>query len=229
MLLETKSIYPLDTDVNTYQDDKTLSNPSYSSRFLFSLGLRFEKNGLDRFNVWVITISPKDSVLNNLSVKELDRKVKSVIDKFLLLNFVLFPEISSNNRYHYHGLVWCEKKASMDYTIMLKYLNRLIGNTYSQVSTFTLNDYTAYNQKKKTTQKTNIKNIIEYITKQVNYIELINYLNADHAAHNKIMLNKSFKTIKTTSILTNLDSNIANWYMENINNNIEMDEFSSVI
>lgn len=212
---------PLESDLNVTLADNSTINPTYSERILSSLVLRFAPRQ-DVIDVQAVTISPKDAVLNNYSCKELDREIIKLTNEFLGIHCIFYPEIGTNNRYHYHGLVWYPKNQSVDFTIYLKYLNKRFGNTYVQRVHGITTEYKAYNAKKKCDQTTSFQRVVEYITKSVNNEKLLQYLNKDQEMSNKLEKNKSFKKMKITTVITTLHKSILNWlkegYKENENN-----------
>lgn len=225
-----KVLIPLIEDLNTLEGDGTQQNFTYKERIYSALVFRFAPKA-NLYNVWAITISIRDSVLNNYSCKEINKKVMGIIDSTISIGAILYPEISPSNRYHYHGILWTRKETSMDYEIIFKMLNRHIGNCYSQRTTFTTNEYKAYNQKKKCDQTTSFEKIISYITKQVNCPKLLSYLNADQKINNKLELNKSYIPKKVTPVITNITPKMTKWYFEHIidrNDIQQLDEFSAI-
>lgn len=220
----SKVLVPLLEEMNTHEDVGELGNPLYSERIYFPLVFRFAKCA-DLYNVWAITISPRDSTLNNYSCKQLDKKILSYFDS-IGIHAIIYPEISLHDRYHYHGIVWTLKDQSLNYTILLKYLNKYIGNTYSQQSTFTTNSYKTYNPKKNCNQTTSLLQIITYITKQVNYKRLLDYLNADNTIHNKLEHNKGSKKMLITPVITTIKVKLQDYFFKGTDNSLgETDEF----
>lgn len=224
LVLLQNTLKPQLTDENITHDDGTTENPTYSQRIFSTLVLRFAPRAT-LLHSWVVNISPRDNILNEFSCKELNSKLIALTDTFGL-NVIFYPEISRNNRYHYHGICWTSNENSATFTIYLKFLNLRFGNTtFQQIHAYS-NKYKAYNVKTKTDQETSFEQIIKYITKQVNNDKLLNYLNTDQKYPNKLKLNKSFVQMKTTPCITNVRQNIIHWineqYQPENENNIEI-------
>lgn len=219
-----ETLKPLLSDENITLPDGTTENPEYSQRIFTSLVLRFAPRQ-ELLESYVVNISPRDNILNEYSCKELNNKLINLTETFGL-NVIFYPEISQNNRYHYHGICWTTKDNSSTFTIYLKFLNKQFGNTTFQRILGYTTKYNAYNIKKKVNQTTTFENIIKYITKQVNNEKLLNYLNTDQKYQNKINKNKSFLQMTVTPCITTVKCNIIQWINEKYEpeneNNIEI-------
>lgn len=215
---------PLEDEVNDHELTGELGNTLYSRRILTALVLRFAKS--ETFNYYVVTISPRNNVINSNTVFELDKLLITLSEQFAGLHAIYYPEVSENDRYHYHGFVICSKEQSANFSIYMKFLERRIGNSYFQRILSLTDEYKAYNAKTKTDQTTKFEQIITYITKQVNYKKLLEYINADNKYSNKLLQGKGSKDRKVTSVVTTFKITITDWikdfYDETHEDNIEI-------
>lgn len=175
-------------------------------------------------NLFVVTVSPKDKVLEKHTFLKLDKELIKLISNFTFVNYIFYPEVGENGRYHYHGLVWIDEledeesniQASESLDLTFHYLNKCIGNTlYQRIESFS-QDYKTFNKKTRREEFTNFKKILKYITKSVNDKNLLRRLNNLIIFDRKLLKGRAMDSaLPKTHVLCNLKKYIIEFYNEN--------------
>lgn len=174
-------------------------------------------------NLFVVSVSPKDKVLQN-SFWKIDKELIKLISNFIFVNYIFYPEIGENGRYHYHGLIWIDEledeasniQASESLDLTFNYLNRCIGNTLIQRIESLSQDYKVYNKKSRREEFTNFKKILKYISKSVNNPFLLKRLNNLIEFDKKLLNSRAlYSAMPRTHVLCNLKKYIIEFYNEN--------------
>lgn len=190
-------------------------------------------------NICVITISPKDTVLQKYSPYQLDSLVKDFMKGISHnIHYILYPEVSSNLRYHYHGIIYTDTIISErpedihlyyeEIDELFRYvpyvLERKVGRTLIQRIESLTESYTSFNVNSKRCESTSFEQILKYITKQINSKELINFYKMNDKLHSLLKKKKTDVNYETTYVLTDLNNEIL---FNPLNGIINIDNFIS--